>query len=408
MIISGRMPGIVTFDAAVDTRSLPLRQIPVVLLHRSVMTALGLPDHTLAAVTRGRTATAAWLVGSDNRRWRSCPTPWHSTVRLSAPVWNALGGRTPPAAGERVEITVRRERMPVLPARIERLLAGNEIGLHADDARRLGVRRWAFVNHGGIPALCRVRRTKEERDRGHVRLSYQTRMLLGIPPGEGGFAREVLVAAPPARGRRRLRVREPRWGDRGTRWPVRAYRALGAAFERAAQGALRAPALTFRTLEAATPGEDQAPTVRLAEELFPLLGTQPGKQVYVEWGPGNRTIATALPLGEVGRDDWPDTYVVGRAVTAERPPGVAVAGVGAMSRAALGVPRVAVVTVRRRVGPLIVAKLNELIVPSTALMVALTADIKLKAWSLVAAGVVITALLLAPLRLRRDPRGRSR
>lgn len=66
------------------------------------------------------------------------------------------------------------------------------------------------------------------------------------------------------------------------------------------------------------------------------------------------------------------------------------------------------VTVRRRVGPLIVAKLNELIVPSTALMVALSADIKLKAWALALSGALIVALLLAPLRLRRNPRGRIR
>ncbi|MFF5260292.1 hypothetical protein ACFY4C_15200 [Actinomadura viridis] len=79
-----------------------------------------------------------------------------------------------------------------------------------------------------------------------------------------------------------------------------------------------------------------------------------------------------------------------------------------MSRAALGVPRVSVVTVRRRVIPLIMGRLNELIVPSTALMVALTADIKLQAWPLVFTGALIVGLLLAPLRIRRNPRGRIR
>ncbi|MFD0906099.1 hypothetical protein [Actinomadura sediminis] len=394
---------------AIDGRRLALFQVPTVFLHTETMRGLGLPDLTLVTVRLegGRRSVAAWLVGSDAAWWRTCPTPPDSTARLSRPVWRDLRtGTERPADGDRLEIVVAGSRMPVLPARIERLLSAAEVGLHRDDAARLGLWRWASVNHDGVPALCRVRRTRHEADRGHVRLSYQARMLLNVPPSAAGARPEVLIGPPPARGRRRiLRVGEPRWSDRGTRWPRRAVRRAGTWGELAGRVVLRAPALCFRTIEA-TPGEDREQTVRLSEELFTLLGTEPGKQVYLEWGPRNRTVATALPLGQIGGGDWPQVRVTGHRGSAPRPPDVSVAAVGAVSRASLGIPRTAVVTVRRRVGPLVVAKLNQLVVPTTALMVALTADIKLKAWDLVLAGAVIVALMLAPLRMRRNPRGR--
>ncbi|MBE1536410.1 hypothetical protein [Actinomadura algeriensis] len=393
---------------AIDGRGLALFQIPTVFLHATVMSDLGLPDLTLVTVRLegGRRSVAAWLVGSDGGRWDTCPTPVDSTARLSAPVWRDLRtGADRPADGDRLEIVIAGTRVPVLPARIERVLSAAEVGLHRDDARRLGLRRWASVNHDGVPALCRVRRTRDDRDRGHVRLSYQARMLLNVPPGTEGARPEVLVGPPPARGRRMLRVGEPRWSDRGTRWPRRLPRRAGTGAELAGRVLLRAPALCFRTIEA-TPGEDREQTVRLPEELFALLGTEPGKQVYLEWGPGNRTVATALPLGAIGDGDWPQVRVAGHRGSAPRPPDVSVAAVGAVSRAALGVPRTTVVTVRRRVGPLVASRLHQLVVPTTALMVALTADIKLKAWDLALAGAVIVGLMLAPLRMRRNPRGR--
>lgn len=394
---------------AIDGRRPALFQVPTVFLHAEVMAGLGLPDLTLVTVRLegGKRAVAAWLVGSDDARWDTCATPRDSTARLSLPVWRDLRtGTEEPADDDRLEIVVAGSAMPVLPARIERVLSAGEVGLHRDDAARLGLRRWASINHGGVPALCRVRRTRHDRDRGHVRLSYQARMLLNIPAGSAGARPEVLIGPPPVRGRRRmLRVGQPRWSDRGTRWPRRVFRRAGTGVELVGRALLRAPALSFRTVEA-TPGEDREQTVRLSEELFTLLGTEPGKQVYVEWGPGNRTVATALPLGETGAGDWPDVRVTGHRGGVPRPPDVSVAAVGAVSRAALGVPRTAVVTVRRRVGPLVVARLNQLVVPTTALMVALTADIKLRAWDLVLTGALIVALLVAPLRVRRNPRGR--
>jgi hypothetical protein len=163
-----------------------------------------------------------------------------------------------------------------------------------------------------------------------------------------------------------------------------------------------------RTVEA-SPGEDQMLTMRVPAALFPLLGTQPGKQVYVEWGPGNRAIATALAAHEPADEDWPSIHAIGRGPSrVATAPSVAQLSVGVNTRAALGIPRVTVVIVRRRVTPLITNKLNELIFPATGLFIALAVNAKLHAWKLVLAVVIILGLLLFPLRIRRNPRGRVR
>ncbi len=154
--------------------------------------------------------------------------------------------------------------------------------------------------------------------------------------------------------------------------------------------------------------------VRLAPELFPLLGTEPGQQVYVAWGARNRVVATALvadqgdpAMKEWGR--WARTDVIGhRPAGAAGVPPFARLRVSAEIRAALGIPRAAVVTVRRRVSSLILVRLNELIIPATGLFIALSVDARLRAWQVLVAVAVIMALLLAPLRIRRSPRGRLR
>jgi hypothetical protein len=49
-----------------------------------------------------------------------------------------------------------------------------------------------------------------------------------------------------------------------------------------------------------------------------------------------------------------------------------------------------------------------LILPTTGLFIALAVNVKLQTWKLALATVTIFALLIAPLRLRRNPRGRVR
>jgi hypothetical protein len=395
-----------TLDVITDERVPFFFQIPTVAVHRSVLAALDIPEFCLVRLRRVSTnqTQAVWLVGDDDELWESCPTAWHATARLSNAAWRAYGAGTIPRSGERLQLSHVSARMPAMPAHIEDVLPGDEVGLHRLDAATLGIGRWALLNHTGIPAVCRVRLLDEDRDRGVIRLSYQGRLLLGVSGNRVGPA-DVTVSPVPVDSRGRvLLVAEPRWfRGRQPRWSR-----VGAQCERLLAILLRAHGFAFRTVEA-SPGEDQMLAVRLPAGLFPLIGTQPGMQVVVEWGPGNRTVATALTAHEQAEEHWPQIEAIGR----RRPPtpttpSVALVSLGVNTRAALGIPRATVVTVRRRVAPLVVNKLNELIVPITGLFIALAVNAKLHAWKLILAVVIILGLLLLPLRMRRNPRGRVR
>lgn len=389
-------------------------QIPTVHMHHAVMSSLGFAEFTLTGIEHlpsGRT-TAAWLLSDHSADWATSPHPWASTVRLSSDCWAPLTGDLddPPTGPQPLRLTIPHHRVQVRPARVDDLLSGDEIGLHADDAARLGIGSWAFVNRDGVPAVLRVRTTLRAKDRGFTRMSFQTRLLLSVPSAPRGEYPEVLIGPPPTgTGGRPLHVAAPaptpgrgRFRDlpRGVRARV------GVLLDNALESLLRAPSITCRTLEA-TPGEDTLATVRLAAEVFPLLGTEPGKEVYLCWGPGNRTIATALAIDDGGTDQFTAPRIVGRRLDhLPAPPAFARVQIGAASRATLGIPRATVVTIRRRVLPLILVRLNELIVPVTALCIAFAADLDLTAWQLGLASLLVMALLIAPLRVRQPPRGR--
>jgi hypothetical protein len=384
-------------------------QVPAVRLHPTVLPTLGFPEFTLVSITLPgtRRRCTAWAVSGDGE-WETCTTPWHRAAQLSAAAWRDLMGPGSPRSGEPIEIGIPVFRLPVRPARVERLLSGNELGLHRDDAAELGIRDWAFVNSGGVPGIFRVRRSTDARDRGIVRLSYQARMLLGVPERRLGLLPEVFVGPVAAYGRPPL-IDEPQLEGRGSASWRRTLRWPGTGLEMCAKALLRAPEIALRAADA-KPGEDQSLTVRISAELFPLLGTTPGQQVIVSWGSRCRVVATALVEPDAsGQGRWAQTDVIGpQAKVSRRVPSFANVRIGAESRATLGIPRTAVVTVQRRVTSLILGKLNELILPTTGLFIALAVDVKLQTWKLAVATVTIFLLLLAPLRLRRNPRGRVR
>jgi hypothetical protein len=399
-----------TIEVVTDARRPLLAQVPTVHLHSSLMTALGLSDFTLGSLSDWATGKACgvWAVGKADESWSDCPTPWHRSVRVSNSAWRALGTDEPLSSNRPVALSFPLTRLPVKGVLVEQLIADNEIGLHRDDAARFGISEWAVVNYSGVPAVCRVRRLSSSADLGFVRLTLYGRVLLGVPSWSSGLRPEILISPYPADERGRpLLIAPPPWV------PTLAQRAsglVGTWADRICTSALRAPSAVIRTVEA-TPGEDQALTVRLPAEMFPLLGTFPGKQVYVEWGPGNRAIATALasPSSAPNAEEFPDFQVVGDRLThAPALPASAQIRIGAATRATLGIPRIAVVTVRRRVLPLIVGRLNELIVPVTGLFIGIAASVHLRAWVLALGIVIILMLLLAPLRIRRPDLRRVR
>lgn len=397
----------VTLSVVADPRPDLYLQIPVVVVHESVLAALGVPEYTLVVVQcdNARHRVSAWLIGNDDPSWYASRTPWHRTVQFSVALWRDLS--VPPSRVE-CEMTVTRSRMTVRPARLGSLLDSDEVGIHADDADRLGLDGWAVINHCGVPGAYRIRRSEDDRDAGILRLTYQSRMLQAIPSPHNGLRPDTTISALPRdhSGRVLLVGALIPDGHKHGRLTAVVQRITGIV-EKAVRLALRAPAISFRTMEA-TPGEDQSMIARLRPELFPLLGIQPGDQVYVEWGPGNRSVVIAL---EQRPPDvaWPDIEFVGH--RPEPPPSLpdfAVIGLGATTRVTLGIPRMAVVTVRRRVTPLIAKKANQLIVPVAGLFLGLSVDAHLAVWLLVCAAVVILGLMIAPIRMRRPPRGRVR
>lgn len=399
--------GMVTLRVVADPRPDLFLQIPVVVVHESVRAALGVPDFTLVVVRCGsaRRRVSAWLIGNDDPSWYAIRTPWHRTVQFSVALWRDLSVR--PSRVE-CEMTVARPRMTVRPARLGSLLDSDEVGIHADDADRLGLDGWAVINHCGMPGAYRVRRSEDDRDAGILRLTYQSRMLQAIPSPRNGLRPDTTVSAVPhdRAGRVLLVGSLLADGHKHSRLTTVGQRIAGA-IEKTLRIVLRAPAVSFRTVEA-TPGEDQSMIARIRPELFPLLGIQAGDQVYVEWGPRNRSVVIALEQRPPDTA-WPDIEFVGH--RPEPPPSLpdfAVIGLGATTRVALGIPRMAVVTVRRRVTPLIVKKANQLIVPVAGLFLGLSVDAHLAVWLLVCAAVVILGLMIAPIRMRRPPRGRVR
>jgi hypothetical protein len=374
------------------------------------MTALGLSDFSLGSLSDLATGKACgvWVVGNSDESWNRCPTPWHRSTRVSASAWRALGTGEPLRSNRTVTLSVPGARLPVKGVLAEQLIADNEIGLHRDDAARLGIREWAVVNYSGVPAVCPVRRLSSAADLGFVRLTLYGRVLLGVPSWSPGLRPEVSISPYPADERGRpLLIAPPPWAAP----PVqRTSGIMGTWADRIFTSVLRAPIAVLRTVEA-TPGEDQAIAVRLPAEMFPLLGTFPGRQVYVEWGPGNRAIATALASTPTspGAEELPDFQIVGdRLAHAPILPASTQIRIGAATRATLGIPSITVVTVRRRVLPLIVGRLNELIVPVTGLFIGIAASVHLRAWVLVFGVVIILALLLAPLRMRQPDLRRVR
>jgi hypothetical protein len=396
-----------TVKVVTDARRALLAQVPTVHLHTSFMAALGLPDFTLATLSDSATgkACSVWTIGNSDEHWDGCPTPWHRSVRVSESAWRALGTSVPLRSNRAITLTFPVTRLPIKGVLAEQLIDDNEVGLHRDDAARLGIGEWAVLNYNGVPAVCRVRRLSSAADLGFVRLTLYGRVLLGVPSWSAGLRPEIMLSAYPADRRGKLLlVAPPPWEPPPAQ---RVTGTLGVWTDQIITSVLRAPGAVLRTVEA-SPGEDQALTVRLPPEWFSLLGTTPGRQVYVEWGPGNRAVATALATTQTAgnADEFPDLQIVGdRLAHATALPAFAQIRTGAPTRATLGIPRITVVTVRRRVLPLIIGRLNELIVPVTGLLIGIAASVHLRAWVLVLGVVIILVLLLAPLRVRRpDPR----
>ena len=127
------------FNVVTDGREVFMAQIPSVAFHPAVIAALGIPELSMVTVKHLATgrSLAVWAVSDAAFDWDGSTTPWSKTVRLSLAAWRQLTPNVEARSGDALQITALSRRFQVWPAHIERLLAGNELGMHKGCRTRL-------------------------------------------------------------------------------------------------------------------------------------------------------------------------------------------------------------------------------------------------------------------------------
>lgn len=397
-----------SFRVAAGVR--PRQQIKAVFLHPAVLAARGWRFSTPAVATpSGRTSPSVrvWLLPAPSRLLTAATAePFSATVWLSDSVWAALlDGDEQVGVPGSIDLHVITDAVRVAPARIEHVLGGGQVMLHHDDIEKvLGGQPWAIVTHRGTPMAARVVVSDRSEDKGLARLSFYSRLLLGLEVDQ--FNDLGLVQVSPfhlmkATGRRRRRGARGRIGA-----ALAVMRAVALVVEVLLRPLLRAPEVALRVSESSI-GDDAFNVVRIREDALPLLGINVGDEVFLSFGPGHQVAALTLLAGPAALPSGFTTRIVdpgGREDFAsdER----LLIGVPAPLRDALGIPRSAVVHVRRRLSTLVLGRVNELVLPVGALIFTTLTVPRFSASLAVLGGVAATLLSLLPLRLRQPSRGR--
>jgi hypothetical protein len=350
------------------------------------------------SVCSGETIVRAWLYGRQDVA--------ENEVELSTRVRRRLGVD----AGATIRVVVpRRAQLIVVPALIDRLPPADIVEVRENVCDYMGHHRWALLSHQGLTMPVRLRPARI-RD-GEIRMSMLARSLVGFTSEPGANATVQLSELPaeshrsPILGVRTL-VSEREWHG----WiglPIFIARSTIQCFESLARLFLKAPKLCVRTTEALV-GDDTNRVVRLASHVFPLLGLHPGDHVVVQWA-RRRTLAVALEKPDYGatprnlpRHVDPEMQGIPENIPAE----YLTIGIAAEMRSALGIPRHTVVTIQRRVVPLVSRRLNELTIPVGGLLLA-AATVKGLSRTAVAIGLVVIILLaMLPARHKTPPSGR--
>ncbi|MFD7309876.1 hypothetical protein [Promicromonospora sp. NPDC059942] len=253
---------------------------------------------------------------------------------------------------------------PVIPLRTRAALArdmpaADEVHVNPADV----VPGTYLLVRNGVTAWVRAVARDHVRE-GSLRLAYQLRLLIASD-GDVDDGLVALVAAPSEVIRRRAQDKR--------------FRRLGSAvdhtLERLWRALFRAPDFTARVVQAHA-GDDGAPVIALHPAVFDRIGVESGQQVLVRWG-GREVAALA-----VADHDPPETGVppvsIKKVQRVNRlwphlPEGMSPHVVVRMSsslRNDLGAPVATVVTVRRRLRPVLVGNLNALVVPLASLVLA--------------------------------------
>jgi len=308
----------------------------------------------------------------------------------------------------------------VIAAKWFDLPRGNTVHVSRENVRLYGRRRfltsWSLVTSEKIAAPVKLKRRRDLAD-DRARTTFALRTLLELEAGSS-----MQLARPPAPGRELRYIRLANRISRRRDLPETMRRVLSAlgAFvvilrsldvltEIVLRLALRSPSIMLRTTQAVI-GDDSENVARLHPSVFPLLGITPGRQILVNWC---GTEAAVVALEDHTATDAEQEAASRRYQRVERTgealpkgfPGHLVVHLPSPVRQELTMPASTIVSVRRRLRPLVLTHLNQLALPVAGLAAAVAAIPELRWLPTILASALVLVLGFLNLRVPKQPKG---
>lgn len=364
--------------------------LPTAVVHPDLLSGTNGPVPVTVIADDHATVAWAWSASADGIP-EAARDISPSQVGVSRRLRAAVSGAT--AVSVRVPAIAQ---LRTYSALVDDMPGANEVQVNPEDIKP----GTYLLVQGGVTAWVHAVPRDHVRP-GTVRLAYQLRLLIASDGGADN-ALVALVAAGPEVVRHHLPGKRV----------IQASEAVDRAMEQLWRALFRAPEFSARVIQAHA-GDDGAPIVTLHPAVFDRIGIESGQQVLVRWG-GREVVALAVAdhdpptsgsppqsMKQVQRVNrlWPD-------LPEGMSPHVTVR-ISTRLREQLGAPVATVVTVRRRMRPVLVQNLNSLVVPLASLVLA-GAALPDPHWPALGLGTALMSVFaLARLRIPQ-PRSRAR
>ncbi|WP_275003942.1 hypothetical protein [Promicromonospora iranensis] len=364
--------------------------LPTAVVHPDMLR--GTDGPVPVRVGAGARTTVAWA-------WSAAADGIPGSARQLSPGQVGMSRRLRAAVGNAPSVTLRVPpivTLRTLSALVDDMPSADEVQVNPKDVRPGSY----LLVQDGVTAWVRAVPRDHVR-RGTVRLAYHLR-LLTASDGATDNPQVALVAAPPEM----VEHTSP------TRRAVRASEAVDRTMEGLWRALFRAPEFSARVVQAHA-GDDGASIVTLHTAVFDRIGIQSGQQVLVRWG-GREVVALAVadhdpPISGSPTPSMKKVQRVNR-LWPDLPEGISphvTVRLSTRLREQLGAPVATVVTVRRRMRPVLVQNLNSLVVPLASLVLA-GAALPDPHWPALGLGTALMSVFaLARLRIPQ-PRSRAR
>jgi hypothetical protein len=362
--------------------------LPIAVVHPDMLS--GTDGPVPVTVVNGDLATVAWA-------WSTAADGIPERARNVSSGQIGVNRRLRAAVSDAPSVSV--QVPPVMPLRtysafVDDMPGADEVQVNPED---IAPGTYLLVQ-GGATAWVRAV-PRDHVQPGTVRLAYQLR-LLTASDGAANNSLVALVAAAPE---------VIRHGVPASRFQ-RISEAVDRAMERLWRALFRAPEFSARVVQAHA-GDDGAAIVTLHTAVFDRIGIESGQQVLVRWG-GRETVALAVADHDPPASGAPTQSMKGvqrvNRLWPDLPDGISphvTVRISTRLRHELGAPVATVVTVRRRLRPVLVQNLNALVVPLASLVVA-GAALPDPHWPLLGLGTgLMSVLALARLRIPQPRSG---